>query len=784
MQIKYFEVNGYKNLNSTKLEPQPGLITIIGNNGSGKSNLLEALSIIFRNLYDNKKNIPFDFIIKYTLYGESGIVEIRKEGSNLSFKVNDERKISIDNYLPKKVVAIYSGEEDRLWRECYQPFYINYISNINKQQSASLPQMLYLNKYYWNIALLCLCLSSEENEDFVEEVLNITKIDTIEFKYSKINYNNYSNNPTLNFVKLIDNKTDYSIDKLREILNVSYNQDDIFMYLYIAFAPKHTKIIDEINIMFNDGLKIEDLSEGQKKLLLIKAALEFAGQENSLFILDEPDAYVHVNNKNKIIRIFNEYKEHRQIILTTHSPTITECVSSKNLYMLNSGQFIPRTQQEIIQDITGEFWDAHSQNTFLSSNKNIILLLEGKSDVAHIKNAFMKLKDDYDDLNIDVFQCGGVQKINPFMTGLYEAEYDRNKLYIAIYDADSDGKKALNTYEKVENRKWKKLKENNHKHNNFFALELPLSNEDATIENMYDIVKYKNAYQKAVLKYIPNLSTEKSIKKISTEITESSKKILAEDSLSFAKEDLENFKNLFNIIREINEYYHKFEGNNENNNNAANSTNSAIEINVANTKVTIDELTPNIPKVTIDELTPNIPKVTIDELTPNIPKVTIDELTPNIPKATIDELTPNIPKVTIDELTPNIPKVTIDNSNAFNDKEDVIFSLKRVDADAKAKYNFGTKKITILSGSKIKLKEISSFSRYYPKEKKERDKILSTTKTTRTNKNIILNEDIEFENLRGAILFCTTTNLNSSTSWIAPNRKTLAQYIEETGTKG
>ena len=45
------------------------------------------------------------------------------------------------------------------------------------------------------------------------------------------------------------------------------NIDMLFMYLYIAFTPKSSKILEAITIHFNGGLTTKDLSEGQKKLL-------------------------------------------------------------------------------------------------------------------------------------------------------------------------------------------------------------------------------------------------------------------------------------------------------------------------------------------------------------------------------------------------------------------------------------------------------------------------------------------------------------------------------------
>lgn len=47
MKIKQLSINNYKNLDA-KLHHESDIIAFIGNNGSGKSNLLEALSSIFK----------------------------------------------------------------------------------------------------------------------------------------------------------------------------------------------------------------------------------------------------------------------------------------------------------------------------------------------------------------------------------------------------------------------------------------------------------------------------------------------------------------------------------------------------------------------------------------------------------------------------------------------------------------------------------------------------------------------------------------------------------------
>jgi len=126
-------------------------------------------------------------------------------------------------------------------------------------------------------------------------------------------------------------------------------------------------VSEDIVIKYNnENLEIEDFSEGEKKMILIKAALEFAAQEDSLFILDEPDAHIHLSNKVQIRKVFEEYEQNRQVIITTHSPTLTDCLDNESIYMLDRGKLISAEKQKVLESISGEFWNRFQQNTFIS----------------------------------------------------------------------------------------------------------------------------------------------------------------------------------------------------------------------------------------------------------------------------------------------------------------------------------------------------------------------------------------------------------------------------------
>ena len=99
MHLNFLHIDKYKNIQNRDFDfsKNTGYIALIGENGSGKSNLLEAISIIFSCLY-NGQNAPFNYKIVYDLAGQSQIVE-SKDGKIISDKAQ----------YPSSVIACYSG---------------------------------------------------------------------------------------------------------------------------------------------------------------------------------------------------------------------------------------------------------------------------------------------------------------------------------------------------------------------------------------------------------------------------------------------------------------------------------------------------------------------------------------------------------------------------------------------------------------------------------------------------------------------------------------------------
>jgi recombinational DNA repair ATPase RecF len=75
MRLSYLKIDHFKNLKGFAVDfdekCEEPVTVVLGRNGAGKSNLFEALIIIFRDLIKGKTTADFGYDLRYTLRGGS-----------------------------------------------------------------------------------------------------------------------------------------------------------------------------------------------------------------------------------------------------------------------------------------------------------------------------------------------------------------------------------------------------------------------------------------------------------------------------------------------------------------------------------------------------------------------------------------------------------------------------------------------------------------------------------------------------------------------------------------
>lgn len=566
MRLEYLHIKSrFKNLDDLKLDfsDKAGITVLIGNNGSGKSNILEAISSIFAGLYNRSFNPNFDYHLKYFIDNQKIEVVFYHLSADYLFKVNGIEDSIKRQFLPRRVIACYSGEESRLWESYFEPFYKNYIAAI---KGAAIPDqpLIFINKYYWDIALLTFHFSDftvlTELRDFCKQDIGINLVNKISFEFDTGKLKSWKPNPVTNFVSILNPNNDESItislEGMKSRLGYITNERDFFSYLSAAYMPKDDKLITKIDFNFNNNLTTDCLSEGEKKLILVKLILDVVGDENSLILMDEPDAHIHISRKQNLQQLLSSYTS-RENILTTHSPTLTHCFAPDHIIMLdrnnnNDAEVIARDKQEIVHQLTNGIWSYQEQNIFLNSNKDI-LLVEGKYDKIYISEALKRLKPKfkkYQELDFEYFPMGGADGLENFVDKFTPKNGQK---IIAVLDRDIEGKKPI---EKVLGKEidlnfdWEKK-------NDIYLLMYPKTKNWRTSNFIVEDYFKKATIQKEAIRLIK--SADETFKMFPNNVKQNVKENLPKlcQETTFANSEFEGFKALFNKIIEIKRVFNK-----------------------------------------------------------------------------------------------------------------------------------------------------------------------------------------------------------------------------------
>lgn len=197
---------------------------------------------------------------------------------------------------------------------------------------------------------------------------------------------------------------------------------------------KVNKAIEDIDIKIN-GYNIDSLSEGHKKLILIKFITSVLGTENSLILLDEPDAHTHIASKRNIL--ISIIESPAQTILTTHSPVFINMMYMDNLRYIEQGKIIELYIIKAITRITDN--GIGILEGALYAESGLFLLVEGKSDVACLKAAIDKLPEFNSLSKVAIYPVNGASQFLDVYKQVFQPYAHKIKKLIFLFDFDGAG---------------------------------------------------------------------------------------------------------------------------------------------------------------------------------------------------------------------------------------------------------------------------------------------------------------------------------------------------------
>ena len=391
MRIQKVSIKKFKNLENFDCSfSGSNTVAFIGNNGSGKSNLLEVITRAFSNAQNYACGKPLPLIypseeidlqecvieysvsdINYTLKYNCDIEELLSNMNadysepireKIELFRNDEKlsKTDFSSALPETVLLYYAGETQRqkgIAESTYDSFYEE---RLKRSKTSDLPQLRFLDYYNTDDLTLLLVTASAYRGEYYQKILDLLDCTEITPKFSLI-----LKEPTkgkgapdtywgaTGFVKhFLDSLRKY-VSGTRDLGNqyfmffndpdhlkaVSENELDLFAKFK---ALKRYGYLDHIGIQFkkSNGALFSSLrlSEGEKQLVLLILLTSFTSKNEALYIFDEFDTYLHMNWQKAFSQMLHATDINGQMVITTHSPVTIAGMQRKDVFIMHSGQ--------------------------------------------------------------------------------------------------------------------------------------------------------------------------------------------------------------------------------------------------------------------------------------------------------------------------------------------------------------------------------------------------------------------------------------------------------------
>ncbi|WP_339189833.1 AAA family ATPase [Paenibacillus sp. FSL R5-0490] len=370
MRIDKLYIDEFKNLKKFRIDfcEQELTSVLIGKNGSGKSNVIEALVLIFRDL--DLKSLPsFDYQINYICNNHD--VQIISKNRKYNIELDGKKSSmsilhSIDEegqkiYLPKHVFAYYSGPSNRLEKH-FDKHQNKFYRELLDGNEKALRPFFYARLIHSHFVLLSFfSFFDQSSKDFLKKYLDIIELESILFVLKKPFWNKKTGQNLDEFwgargvVKIFLNDLyKYSLAPIKDIVNIPdgfSNKKQELTYLFlqddektIEFARKYQSNIDffknlestyisdliyevKIKVVKSDGTKLtfNELSEGEQQLITVLGLLKFTKEDESLFLLDEPDTHLNPAWKFEYLELLKNVvgnSETSQVIISTHDPIV------------------------------------------------------------------------------------------------------------------------------------------------------------------------------------------------------------------------------------------------------------------------------------------------------------------------------------------------------------------------------------------------------------------------------------------------------------------------------
>lgn len=353
------------------MSTESSVTAVIGNNGSGKSNILEALTQIFSAVY-NEKSVDFRYKICYSIYDDnfeiSNLDGVRFLRNGKKVKKQDKRAA-----LPRGIFLYYCGETDRLRKlalDCVDRAFEN---ALKKDSDVTTKYISCVGLREFTAALLANAKYKSKTFEKVCDLIGIQEIGgPVEFQLCRPSWSKTAHLTQDSFWnargtvaillhklkdsgELIEQDRDHAVIRVNRISDISLDSEnpfDLFVRFELLIQAGILSDITFTIIKDGESLSPDMLSEGEKQLAQFLCLLEATKEYRALFLLDEFDSFLHPNWQRRFAEIISEIHITGQVLFTTHSPLTLGKMQKESIRILKDGVVYEPAADTFNRDIT------------------------------------------------------------------------------------------------------------------------------------------------------------------------------------------------------------------------------------------------------------------------------------------------------------------------------------------------------------------------------------------------------------------------------------------------
>lgn len=383
MQIKSLKIDDYLCLVDFEIAFQTisgGSSTIlIGENGTGKSTMIDSILEILIS-FDSpaiEKQMGYNYEIAYE-YAQTNYI-IVKSGHRYRIQGNDwklegsydliRKVLKHRRIFPQRIVAFYSGSNDRMAEIIYREniqykkrcrntlrFFLKSMSDDSMGKIPHFPKRKYnyCDESLTPIYLMAILAGRNSFEKkylqntchFLEiERINLSiDLDKAERIFGRSKYDSQYPTSLYYLIDFIDDrftelfrrgflyasfgKGYFEINDLSEVGADTISFLEFFEKLHSLFDAKYEVTVSQ----GRSSVKVNNMSEGQRQLIKVLGMLGICKSEDSLVLMDEPDAHMNPIWKYEIKETIDKSLQaaiNTQAIIATHDPLVINGVSKE-----------------------------------------------------------------------------------------------------------------------------------------------------------------------------------------------------------------------------------------------------------------------------------------------------------------------------------------------------------------------------------------------------------------------------------------------------------------------